>query len=115
MTTRRRRPGPPGPPRGRMGLFGRSAMATSVKPCQSGIDLDRAAQGAGERAPGSGPLEARQPPAGVDAAALEPCARGQDAVAGDEANELALGSPAAAPGAGPNRLMGQEDRPPPRC
>src|SRR5919204_6832749 len=107
MTTRRRRPGPPGPPRGRIGLFGRSAMDTSVKACQSGIDLDRAAQRAGECAPRGGALEARQPPARIDAAALERRARRQDAVPGDETDELALGSAAAAPGTGPNRLMGQ--------
>src|SRR5919201_5908313 len=90
-------------------------MDTSVKACQSGIDLDRAAQRAGECAPRGGALEARQPPARIDAAALERRARRQNAVPGDETDELALGSAAAAPGTGPNRLMGQEDRPPPRC
>src|SRR5436305_13293757 len=112
MTTRRRRPGPPGPPRGRIGLFGRSAIGTSVKPGQSGIDLDCATQRARERASPGGPLEAREPTAGVDAAALESRARRQDAVAGDEADELALRSPPPAAGARADRLMAQRARPP---
>ena len=69
MTTRRRRPGPPAPPRGRIGLFGRSAIAASVEGLESRIDPHGAAEGARERAPSGRALEAREPPAGVDAAA----------------------------------------------
>src|SRR5436190_11507230 len=104
MTTRRRRPGPPAPPRGRIGLFGRSAIDTSVKPGQRRIDPHRAPQRAGEGAVRGRALEAREPAARVDAAALELRARGQRPLARDEADELVLRRAPPAAGAGSDRL-----------
>src|ERR671929_292921 len=112
MTTRRRRPGPPGPPRGRIGLFGRSAIDTSVKPGQRRIDPHGAPQRPGEGAVRGRPLEAREAAARVDAAPLEPRARGQRALARDEADELALRRAPPAAGAGADRLVRQPAHPP---
>src|SRR5919198_6388951 len=106
MTTRRRRPGPPGP-RGRIGLFGRSAIDTSVKPGQRRIDLHGAPQRPGEGAVRGRALEAREAAARVDAAALEPRARGQRPLTRDEADELALRRAPPAAGTGSDRLTAQ--------
>src|SRR5919202_2172308 len=111
MTTRRRRPGPPGP-RGRIGLFGRSAIDTSVKPGQRRIDPDRAPQRPGEGAVRGRPLEAREAAARVDAAPLEPRARSQRPLARDEADELALRRAPPAARAGADRLVRQPAHPP---
>src|ERR671930_1137963 len=114
MTTRRRRPPwPPGPPRGRIGLFGRSAIGTSVKAGQRGIDPHRAPQRAGEGAVGGRPLEAGEAAARVDATPFEHGPRGQRPVACDEADKLALRRAPPTAGAGSDRLMSQPARPPP--
>src|SRR6476660_1364024 len=96
MTTRRLRP--PGAWRGRTGLFGRfpfefpleSAISVpvSVEARQLLIDLDLRSQRTGEATVGDCPLEALQAAAGVDAATRLVRARRQDALVGDEANQL---------------------------
>jgi hypothetical protein len=89
---------PPGAWRGRTGLFGRfpfefpfeSAISvpTSVESRELLIDPDGRPERAGEAAVGDGPLEALKAPAGVGASTGLVCARRQDALAGDEADEL---------------------------
>src|SRR5207253_9509064 len=107
ITTRRRRPGPPAPPRGLIGLFGRSAIAPlSVEPREARFDLHRLAKRPRERPPRDRALEARQPPVRVDA----PTGVGgprprQPSLPSDEAQELRLGRLAAAAGARPDRAV----------
>ena len=93
ITTRRlRRPG--GAPWrgriGRFGLFGRSAIRVSVDPCQPGIDPDGRFQGAIEGSPVGGALEAREPPARVDAAAGAALRVLEGSVPGDKPQQLGL-------------------------
>ena len=66
MTTRRLRPGPP-PWRGLIGLFGPSAMVFSVERAQRRIDSHALPEHPRERVVRGRALEAREPPAGVDA------------------------------------------------
>src|SRR5207249_8221859 len=86
ITTRRRRLPGPLPPRGRSGRFGLlpplAMRLLSVKTCEPGIDLDRAAQRPCERPLGRRPLEADEAPAGVGAPAGHLAARNEPAVPG---------------------------------
>src|SRR5439155_3512873 len=112
MTTRRRRPGPLAPWRGRKGLFGRSAICVSVEGSKRGIDPEGAPEGAVEGAPRRGPLEAGEAAAGVGAASG--CARAGDQLPGlrDEPDELRLRCLAPASDAAPLRVMPRQARPP---
>src|SRR6266568_9402679 len=108
MTTRRRPLAAPPPPRGRSGRFGLLpplAMAvTSVKARQLGPDSHLLPQDPREHAARDRALEARQTAARVGAAARLCPAGHEDAVAGREAEQLALRRPPAAAGAPPKRL-----------
>src|SRR5438045_2604605 len=112
MTTRRRRPGPLAPWRGRKGLFGRSAIGVSVEGSKRWIDPDGAPEGAVEGAPRSGPLEARQAPAGVGAAAGRAPAGDQIPGLRDEPDELRLRRLASAADAASLRVRPRQARPP---
>src|SRR5690348_3388494 len=130
MTTRLRRPAGPPPPRGRSGRFGLlpplamalskfllprgdgfadAACSISVKAPQLGADAHLLPQHAGEGAAGRRALEARAVAARVGTAARLGSTRDERAVAGREAEQLALRSPPAAAGAGPQRLRAYED------
>src|SRR5581483_1381264 len=76
--------------------------SSSVEPGQPRVDADGRAQGAREPAVGAGPLEAREPPARVDAAARAG-ARDELAALGAEAHELRPGRLAPAARARPDR------------
>src|SRR6266545_2193459 len=104
MTTRRL-PARPAPPRGLMGLFGLGAMdlPVSVEATERRIDLQGLLDHAVEAAARRRPLEAEQPPAGVDAAPWHRPARRQHAVHGPEPLQLRLGSLAPAAGTGADR------------
>src|SRR4029077_7487765 len=107
ITTRRRRP-PPAPPRGRSGRFGLLpplAMGrTSVKATQLRPDADLLPQDAREHAAFGRALEAREAAARIGTAPRFRSTHNEDAVAGREAEQLALRRlPAAAP-PGPQRL-----------
>src|SRR5262249_60717945 len=98
ITTRRLRPPAPWP-RGRIGLFGRSAISSIVKAFQRRIDVDRSFERPRERPARGRPLEAAEPPAGVDpASGRSRCRFDEDAVPGDEPDELRFRSPPAAAG-----------------
>src|SRR2546426_166792 len=112
MTTRRLRPGPLAPWRGRKGLFGRSAICVSVEGSKRGIDPDGSAQLPSERAPRRSPLEARESPAGVGASPGRGRTGGQLAGRRNEAVELRLRRLAAAADAAPLGLMPRQARPP---
>src|SRR5215211_5315992 len=93
MTTRRLRRELGAPWRGRMGLFGRFGSAISggsVEPRELRVDDDGFAERSGERAPVACPLEADQPPAGVDAPARHSPRRYEPALEGAEAQQLRL-------------------------
>src|SRR5262245_9350382 len=87
-----------------MGLFGPSAMNFSVERNQRWIDFHGALQHPCERSIRGRPLEARQPPAGVDASTGLLPARHQEPVRSDETHELPLRRLAPAAGASPDGL-----------
>src|SRR5919197_2149145 len=91
---------------GRLGRFDPDSFAitvSSVERCQFRFDLDVLSQGPAECPPSDRALEAREPPARVGAATGLLRARDEPAVLGDEAQELALRSPAAAADTAPDR------------
>src|SRR6476469_5996727 len=107
MTTRRRRPAGPPPPRGRSGRFGLPPLAIrsfSVKTPQCGVDSDGLLEDTCELPTLHGSLEARYVAArGRATPGLRP-PRDEYAVASREPDEVTLrGAPAAA-GARPQRL-----------
>src|SRR5438874_7815555 len=112
MTTRRRRPEPLAPWRGRKGLFGRSAIRVSVEGSERGIDPDGATERAVEGAPPGRPLEAGQAAAGVRPAAGR--ARAGDQLPGlrDEPDELRLRCLAPAADAASFLVTRRQVRPP---
>src|SRR5580765_8115199 len=87
-----------------MGRFGPSAMDFSVERSQGRLDAHGPVQDPRKRPAPGGPLEARQPPAGVDAPPRLAAAGRQHAALRNEAQQLTLGPLAAAAGAGANRL-----------
>ena len=109
ITTRRRRRWPGAPWRGRTGRFGRlgpdwSAIGVSVEARELRLDGDRASERSVEGPSGRGPLEAGQPPAGVDAPAGAARGDAQHSLRSREADELRLRRLAPAADAGPDRL-----------
>jgi hypothetical protein len=82
---------------------------TSVKARQRRIDSHRLSQGAREHAALDGSLEAGEAAARVGAASGLVAAGDEDALAGREADQLALRRPPAAAGAAPQRGCGYED------
>src|SRR5581483_2730659 len=112
MTTRRRLPAAPPPPRGRSGRFGLPPLAirlTSVDAPERGIDPHGDAQRLREASAGTGPLEAAQVAARVHAAARLVATGDELAVADHETDEVALLRTPAAAGAAPNRLHDYSD------
>src|SRR5262245_40379672 len=102
MTTRRFRP--PGPwPRGRIGLFGPSAMVLSVKPRAGGIAFTRGPQVASDGPPCAGTPEEGEPSAVVRPPAGARTACGELPVPGDEADQLRLRRTPTTAGARPDR------------
>src|SRR5436190_19474322 len=92
---------------GRLGLFDPDSFAitcSSVERCQFRFDPDVSPQGPVEGSPGHGPLEAREPVAGVGASARLPRARHEPSVLGDEPQELVLRCLPATADAAPDRL-----------
>src|SRR2546421_9444557 len=114
MTTRRRRPEPLAPWRGRKGLFGRSAIRVSVEGSKREIDPDGAAERAVEGAPRRSPLEAGQAPAGVGPAPGRARAGGQLPGRRDEPDEFRLRCLAPAADAASLRVTPRQVRPPAR-
>src|SRR6478672_4926384 len=107
MTTRRRRPAGPPPPRGRSGRFGLPPLAIrsfSVKTPEFGVDSDGLLEDVLEPAPLDRPVEAPDVAAGVRAAAGLRSARHENAVAGRKPDQLTLPTTPAAAGARPQRL-----------
>jgi hypothetical protein len=87
MTTRRRRPAGPLPPRGRSGRFGLPPLAIrsfSVKTPQFGVDSDGLLQDTRELPPLDRGVEARDVAAGVRAATRLAAPGHENAVAGRE-------------------------------
>src|SRR4051812_22848012 len=116
MTTRRL-PRGPAPPRGLIGLLGLLAMSvgSSVETAERGIDRHALLQHAVEAAVRQSPLEARQAPAGVDAAPGKRPTRRQLSVDGGEPEQLRLRRLAAAAGAGADRSLVRLQVPAPRA
>src|SRR5580765_3302532 len=108
MTTRRRRPAGPPPPRGRSGRFGLfpplAMQLLSVKTLQCGVDPDTLFEHAGELLPLDRSLEARHVAARVRTAARFVPASDEDAVARREPEQNTLRTAPAAAGARPQRI-----------
>src|SRR5689334_6854133 len=104
MTTRRRRPAGPPPPRGRSGRFGLPPLAISsfsVKTPKFGVDSDGLFQHSRELAALDGALETRDVAARVRAATRLRPPRDEHAVARSEPEQITLRRAPAAAGARP--------------